>query len=449
MPPHGVCCLHYRTLKPTGMSHAIHTGLRGPFSRFLQKSICICLGAAVLLAMPACRHRHEMSDTAYIASDSIPPTGECPRMYGICIQDLDVEQDQVKPGESMSAILSRYGLPAAEIHALAEQSAGIFDVRRLRAGQTYTAMRAQDSTARLQYWVYERDLTHFIVYAFTADSLTVTEEQKDVSLQRRRIAAPIGSSLWLTVVRQGFNPVLSDALSELYAWQVDFFGIAAGDSICAVFDEIVLDSTSVGIGQIYGACFRHAGKDYYAIPFTGGDSIRRFFDENGQSLRKAFLKAPLKYSRISSTFSNSRYHPVLKVYRAHHGVDYAAPTGTPVQSIGDGVVTKRAYQRNGAGNYVTIKHNATYTTSYMHLSRFGSGIAVGARVVQGQVIGYVGSTGLATGPHLDFRVYRNGTPVNPLSMESPPVEPVPDSCLVAFQAVRDSVLQMLQTVPDL
>ena len=169
-----------------------------------------------------------------------------------------------------------------------------------------------------------------------------------------------------------------------------------------------------------------------------------YFDEEGNSLQKTFLKAPLKYSRISSGFSNNRFHPVLKRYRAHHGVDYAAPTGTEVHTIGDGVVVKKAYQANGGGNYVTIKHNSVYTTTYMHLSKFAKGIQPGKRVKQGDVIGYVGSTGLATGPHLDFRVYKNGTPINPLKMSSPPKEPISPENMPRFIQTRDSLVKILK-----
>lgn len=400
----------------------------------------------IVLFVSACGNRHEAPGTTWetIPADTLEEVIPCAMMYGICTDDYSVEQTQIRSGETLSVILARYGLSANDIQKLVQQAAGVLDVRQLRAGQTYTALCTADSTASLAYWIYESSRTRFVICDFTGDSLRISEGQKEVSLRRRRIAAPISSSLWLTVNRSGFNSGLSDKLSDIFAWQVDFFGIAAGDSICAVFDETVLDSAAIGISEVYGAYFRHAGKDYYAIPFMQDDSIRSYFDENGQSLRKAFLKAPLKYSRISSTFSNSRYHPVLKRYRAHHGVDYAAPSGTPVHTIGDGIVTKRAYERNGGGNYLTIKHNATYSTTYMHLSRFAAGITVGTHVSQGQVIGYVGSTGLSTGPHLDFRVYKNGTAINPLTMESPPTEPVKAEFAEAFAVVRDSVLLLLK-----
>ena len=199
------------------------------------------------------------------------------------------------------------------------------------------------------------------------------------------------------------------------------------------------------IASIEAAVFTHQGKKFRAIPFEQ-DSVREYFDEEGNSLRKAFLKSPLDYYRISSKFSNARFHPILKRYRAHHGVDYAAPTGTPVKSIGDGVIIERAFQRNGAGNYLKVKHNSTYTTTYMHLSKFGNGIQKGTRVKQGQVIGYVGSTGLSTGPHLDFRVHKNNTPINPLTMEAPPSLPIKPDLIDSFILVQNQVMTQLDSM---
>jgi murein DD-endopeptidase MepM/ murein hydrolase activator NlpD len=191
----------------------------------------------------------------------------------------------------------------------------------------------------------------------------------------------------------------------------------------------------------------HANEDFYAFRFTQNDE-ESYFDDKGKSLKKAFLKAPLKFSRISSVFSFSRFHPVLKIYRPHFGVDYAAPTGTPVVSIGDGTVIAKAYQPAGGGNYLKIKHNSLYTTSYMHLSGFGPGISQGVRVRQGQVIGYVGATGLASGPHLDFRVFMGGSPVDPLKVKAPPTEPVSEKYMASYTTHRDSMMTKLAAIKN-
>jgi murein DD-endopeptidase MepM/ murein hydrolase activator NlpD len=214
-----------------------------------------------------------------------------------------------------------------------------------------------------------------------------------------------------------------------------------------VYEENFVFGKSIGIGRIFAAQFVHANEDFYAFRFTQNNEDS-YFDDKGKSLKKAFLKAPLKFNRISSQFSNARFHPVLKIYRPHHGVDYAAPTGTPVYTIGEGTIIAKGYQASGGGNFVKVKHNSVYTTSYMHLSKFEPGIAPGVRVKQGQVIGYVGSTGLSSGPHLDFRVFMNGSPVNPLSIKSPPTEPVFEKNMKEYMALRDSMIVKLNEIKN-
>ena len=279
-----------------------------------------------------------------------------------------------------------------------------------------------------------------------SDSLKVHESTKPISLQRKYAEGTITSSLWNSIVQSGSSPMLALKVSDLYAWQVDFFDIKQGDSFRLIYDEAWIDDTTfLEIASIEGAQFNHQGRDYIAVPFLQ-DSTREYFDEEGNSLRKQFLKAPLDFFRISSKFSNSRYHPVLKRYRAHHGVDYAAPTGTHVKSIGDGVVIAKGYQRNGGGNFLKIKHNSVYTTTYMHLNGFAKGMQKGRSVKQGEVIGYVGSTGLATGPHLDFRVHKNNQPINPLTMEAPPSYPVKPELRDSFLLIRDQILLELDSL---
>ncbi|MBI9067045.1 MAG: peptidoglycan DD-metalloendopeptidase family protein [Salinivirgaceae bacterium] len=233
----------------------------------------------------------------------------------------------------------------------------------------------------------------------------------------------IHTNLWDAMVENSINPMMSIELSEIYAWSIDFFGLQKEDKFYVIYEERFLDSTSAGIERIHAALFNHQNKDFYAIYFVQDDK-GTYFDDDGNSLQRAFLKAPLKYSRISSKFSNSRYHPVLKIRRPHHGVDYAAPSGTPVYSVGDGFVQKKGYQKKGAGNYVKIKHNSVYTTQYAHLKGYAKGLKTGDHVTQGQLIGYVGTTGYSTGPHLDFRFFKNGQPVDPLKVDAPPVEPI-------------------------
>jgi murein DD-endopeptidase MepM/ murein hydrolase activator NlpD len=269
--------------------------------------------------------------------------------------------------------------------------------------------------------------------------------EKPITRQNRAAEVVIETSLWNAMVGKNLPPELAIELSDIYAWTIDFFGLQKGDSIRVYYEEQYVDSIRVGIGRIYAADFYHGRRWQEAYWFEEGN-IHNYFDAEGNSLRKAFLKAPLNYKRISSKFTYARKHPIYKVYRPHTGVDYAAPMGTPVVSIGDGVVTMKQY-KGGGGHTVKIKHNSTYTTAYLHLSKYAKGLAVGKRVKQGEVIGYVGSSGSSTGPHLDFRVWKNGTPIDPLKMKSPPAEPIPSQYKDTFATIiagYDAILNELK-----
>ena len=299
-----------------------------------------------------------------------------------------------------------------------------FDVRTIRPGKTYYALYQTDTIGieHLCYYVYKSNIRETIVLHLT-DSIHIERFEKPITCQNRSAEVVIETSLWNAMVEKDLPPELAIELSDIYAWTIDFFGLQKGDSIRVYYEEQYVDNERIGIGRVYAADFYHARRWQEAFWFEEGN-IHNYFDAEGNSLRKAFLKAPLNYKRISSKFTHARKHPIYKVYRPHTGVDYAAPAGTPVVSIGDGVVTMKQY-KGGGGNTVKIKHNSTYTTAYLHLSKYAKGLAVGKRVKQGEVIGYVGSTGASTGPHLDFRVWKNGTPIDPLKMVSPPAEPIP------------------------
>jgi murein DD-endopeptidase MepM/ murein hydrolase activator NlpD len=236
-------------------------------------------------------------------------------------------------------------------------------------------------------------------------------------------------------------------MSEVYAWTIDFFGIQKGDYYKVVYEDLKVDGKSIGVGKVLAACFHHMGNDLYAFQFTSNGETG-YYDEKAQNLQRAFLKAPLRFKRISSKFSQGRMHPILKIRRPHLGVDYAADYGTPVQTIGEGTVIEKGWNKGGGGNYIKIKHNGAYTTLYMHLAGFAKGLKTGSRVHQGDVIGYVGSTGLSTGPHLDFRVFLNGQAIDPLKVESPPSEPVGKEYLEAFNQLKDSLMVKLNPLEE-
>ena len=364
--------------------------------------------------------------------------------YNLPVDSFVVERKNVGRNQFISNILSEYGVDFQTIDKLAREYRHIFDVRKIRVGSPYAAFLTKDSIPRLAYFVYEITKSDYVVWDFR-NGISAYTGNKPVTTEIKTASGSIESSLWNTMVENDINTEIAIEVSEIYAWSIDFFGIARGDAFKVIYEESFVDSVSIGIKRVLGAVFMHGGKQHYAIPFVQ-DSTLSFYDEKGESLRKAFLKAPLRYSRISSGYSLKRFHPVLKIFRAHQGVDYAAPTGTPVQTIGDGVVVKKAYQKGGGGNYLHVKHNSVYTTVYMHLSKYAAGITVGKRVSQGEVIGYVGSTGLSSGPHLDFRVYQNGQLVNPLHIKSPPVKPVHKQNMEAFSFKRTKVLSFLNAI---
>ena len=369
--------------------------------------------------------------TTEVIDTIVPP--EPTYLYGICIDSLYVEEGQIEYGQFLSTLFASKGISARVTDYIVRNHKEVFDLDKIRAGNRYYFLMTNDSLETPLFWIYEIDRRNYALFSLT-DSLTAWRYQKELEVQLARTSGVITSSLWNAVIDNGGDANLALHLSDVYAWTIDFFGIQSGDSFDVVYDRQFIDGEPVGIGEVIYCNFVHCGDTLRAIAYEQDDMLA-FYNEKGENLRHAFLKAPLNYRRISSTFSNSRYHPVLKVYRPHHGVDYAAPAGTPVSSIGDGVVIKKAYQANGAGYYLKIKHNATYTTSYMHLQSYAKGIAEGVRVKQGQVIGYVGSTGIATGPHLDFRVFKDGTPIDPLKMESPPADPIKEADMEQFLKV--------------
>ncbi|MCF6239820.1 MAG: peptidoglycan DD-metalloendopeptidase family protein [Bacteroidales bacterium] len=363
--------------------------------------------------------------------------------YGIPIDLFNIEKSRIKPNMSLSVLLAKFNIPNKEIHQIILKAKEVFDLRKIRVGNTYQVFKSKDSSKTVNYLVYEQNPSEYVVFDFS-DSIKVKKERKLIKSKVKIGKGVIESSLWVTMLENDINPLLAIELSDIYAWTIDFFGIQKGDAFKVYYREDFVDSISLGIKQIYAAKFTHNGQDIYAIPFYQ-DSVLSFYDVDGKSLRKAFLKAPLKYNRIASRFSNSRLHPILKIRRPHHGVDYSAPIGTPVHAIGDGVVIKAQYS-GGAGNYVKIRHNSIYTTGYMHLSKYGKGIKTGKFVKQGDIIGYVGSTGLSTGPHLDFRVWKNGININPLKLEAPPVEPIKPENFEFFNKIKDIWVEKLDNL---
>ena len=364
-------------------------------------------------------------------------------LYDIPISAYQLTKGEVRRRQSLADVLFPLGVSQKQLYHISMLPDTLLDERKIRPGNSYTLFSKADNSPAI--FVYEKDPLNYVTVYLEAESVRAENGTKPVEHRIITASGTIETSLWESMVKADANPMLAVELSEIFAWTIDFFGIQQGDQYKVIFEESYVDSQSIGINRILGAWISHNNNDFWAIPFRQ-DEVDSFYDEEGNSLRKAFLKAPLRFSRISSGFSNSRYHPVLKIRRPHHGVDYAAPSGTPVYTVGDGVVTKVGYQKNGGGNYVKIKHNSVYSTTYMHLKGFGKDIRRGRYVKQGDVIGYVGATGLATGPHLDFRFYKNGSPVNPLKVEAPPVEPVYEANLPDYNVKKSLVMSILKLI---
>ncbi|MEM6738339.1 MAG: peptidoglycan DD-metalloendopeptidase family protein [Bacteroidota bacterium] len=363
--------------------------------------------------------------------------------YTIPVDSFQISEGKVRWNQNLSEILEDYNVSHQKLHLLSQRSKSIFDVRKLRAGAKYAVIHKNDAAMTAKYFIFEPSLKEYVVYHL-GDSIYAELYEKPIEVRERIIASKINSSLYNAILDQESSPMLVNQLVDVFAWQVDFFRIAHGDGFKIIFEEELIDGKVVDIRKIKGAYFEHLGNPYYAIPFDVGGKLD-YFDEKGNSLRKTFLKAPLNFTRISSRYSLRRFHPVQKRYKAHLGTDYAAPTGTPIRTVGDGVVLEARYH-GGNGNYVKIRHNSNYTTQYLHMSKIAKGIRPGVKVLQGETIGYVGSTGLANGPHLCFRFWKNGRQVDALKVDLPSSKGISSHQMEEFKMYKKNVLAHLDSL---
>lgn len=366
-------------------------------------------------------------------------------LYGMILQDDHVViEDKIKRNQFLGDILQEYNVPAKLIHQVSQLSRKIFDPRKITPNTKYTLICNQDSLTKAKALVYEPNAIDYIVFRFD-DSLSVDVGQREVTTVEKSVSGVIRSNLSATMEELGMPAQLTNRFVDIFGWQVDFQRLQVGDKFKLIYEESQVEGVTIGVSRISGIYFEHFNNPYYAFPFDQGDGVD-YFDEDGKSLRKALLKYPIEFTRISSRFNRNRFHPVQKRYKAHLGTDFAAPTGTPIRSVGDGIVQEARYKSNN-GNYVKIKHNATYTTQYLHMSKIAAGLRPGDKVKQGQTIGYVGSTGLATGPHLCYRFWKNGVQVDALRVELPASQPVKGDHLVSFETVKASLIQKLDVIP--
>jgi murein DD-endopeptidase MepM/ murein hydrolase activator NlpD len=358
-----------------------------------------------------------------------------PDAYGIPMAGYVLEHGSVKPGETFGGLLTSRGVDQNIIHGLVELALPHFDVRRMRSGHPYAFIFDEDNTLSPEYFVYEADQVKYVVFHLH-DSVGVHIGERPVLETEHSIACSVTGALYNDIAEAGADPQLAMQLADVFAWTVDFYRIQKDDIFSVVYREKTVDGVPYGAPEIVGARYISGGKVKEAYRFAQADGVEQFYDDNGKSLKKAFLQAPLKFSRITSGFSGKRLHPVQKVMKAHLGTDYAAPYGTPILAVGDGIVEK-AGRSGGNGNFVKIRHNGTYSTQYLHMRKIL--VKEGAAVQQGQVIGEVGSTGLATGPHVCFRFWKNGVQVDHRKEEFPNTEPLAEELMPAFEAFKAPV----------
>ncbi len=365
--------------------------------------------------------------------------------YGFVADTLQFIEGEIKSGMFFSQLLQQHKVSYPIIEKVATNSKPVFDIRNLRAGKTYTIV-TRDSTKGADYMVYEPNVYEYIVFDLK-DSLNARKVEREVNIEVKTSAGVVESSMWNAMVDNGMSFNLAARLEDALQWSIDFHHIQKKDKFKLVYDEKYIEGEQVGVGDLHAAYFQNNGEDFYAFYYKSEDGKHEgYYDENGRPMNKGFLRSPVKYSRISSRYNLRRFHPVLRRVKAHLGTDYAAPYGTPILSVGNGVVERIGYTR-GNGRFIKVKHDDTYQTQYLHMQKFAKGMAKGTQVKQGQVIGYVGSTGLATGPHVCFRFWKNGKQVNHMALKFPPANPLPDSELEGFQCARDGYLGQFEGVP--
>jgi murein DD-endopeptidase MepM/ murein hydrolase activator NlpD len=363
-----------------------------------------------------------------------------PNAYRLEVDSLIEVHGTIEKNQTLSDILLPHGVPSQTINGIEQRAKNIFPVNGLKAGNDFYIYAKWDTVETLKYFVYVQNEVEYVVFDLR-DSINIYLDKRDVKLNERIVSGVIKNSLWETFESLNIEPEVAVKLADIYACQIDFFKIQQSDSFKVVYEEQLVENKPVGAGKILAANFYHAKENFYAFRFDKNNEIN-YYDEKGNSLKRAFLKAPLKFSRISSRYSLKRFHPVLGRNKAHLGTDYAAPTGTPIMSVGDGTVLEAQFKKFN-GNYVKILHNKTYTTQYLHMSKIAKGMRKGVHVKQGQIIGYVGSTGLATGPHVCFRFWKNGKQVDPLREKTVSSGPVAKKDRKEFLSIKDSLMTKL------
>lgn len=397
----------------------------------------LVMGTALLFMLTNINKDKKAVEKLEVIQEIVEPSYE----YNILVDSFNVIKGSVKRGQTMGEILYLNHIDHFEINKIVEKSKGIFDVRRVNTGKKYTVICATDSTKKAQYFIYEIDATNYVVFDLRGE-IDVYKGKKPVIVKLKTASGIIKSSLWLTMEEQKLSPKLTAELSTIYAWTIDFFKIQKNDGFRVYYEDKYIDGQYIGIGRLLAAEFTHKGQDFYSFYYRENENFGDYYDEQGKTLRKAFLMAPVDYKRISSRYSKRRKHPVTGRWKGHFGTDYAAEKGTPIWSTANGTIIAATYTKNN-GNYVKVRHNGTYTTQYLHMSKIKPGIRKGVFVKQGDIIGYVGSTGLATGPHVCYRFWKNDKQVDPFKQKLPPGDPIKKENREAYMLAKDSLMQIL------
>ena len=394
-------------------------------SFFLQSSF---LGSLIvlLLIITQCESSNSESSKNENTDINNSPKIIYKKIHGFSTEIYSADSSRVKPGQSFGEILQNLGISFSDINILATDFKSIYDIRKIYPGDMYYMLKEKDSSS-LSKFLYQHSPTEIVVMSFK-DSVNMELVQKPIVVRLKQSGGKINYSLWQSFIDNKLTPALVSNVANLYAWTIDFFDVQPNDTYKIIYESKYVDGKFIGVGDIKAMVFNHMGRDLYAFQYLPPtEKVKHYYNETGESMQRALLSAPLEYVRISSKFSHSRLHPIKKIYRPHYGVDYAAPSGTDVVSTGDGKVIFAA-RSGGAGKMIKIKHTfGNVVTKYLHLLKFAKGIKVGSFVEQGEKIAEVGSTGLSTGPHLDYRVYINGKPQNPLKMNIPSKDPIPDT----------------------
>lgn len=382
-------------------------------------------------------------DTTTIATSSASLTPKVPEKvykFGFDVDSFDIASSTIKLDEFLGSILGDNGISAQNIYKLEKKADSIYSVRKIKGGKNYHLV-SRDSI--LAAFVYEESPMKYVVYDFR-DSVDVKVVDVPYDTHLEKVSGTIESSLWNAMVSQGHSGEIIDLMEDALASQVSFYHAKKGDQFKAIYEKRTIKGEMVGLGKMIGAYYKNAYGDYYSVYFDS-EKYAGFYDLEGRASKKSFLKSPIRAGRISSRYNLRRLHPIKRRRIPHKGTDYAAPYGTKIHAVANGVVTKRGRTR-GNGNYIKIKHDGTYSSQYLHMQRFVKSVRVGTPVVQGQTIGYVGSTGLATGPHVCFRFWKNGRQIDHLKENFPPADPMPDDQLPEYFKHRDQIVEQLNNI---